>query len=76
VALNQQVNIHFSMVNENRIWSSAVGTASGYGLDDQGVGVLVPVQSRIFISPCRSDLLWGPFNLLCSGYWGGKASGA
>jgi hypothetical protein len=27
---------------------SAVGTATGYGLDDRGVGVRVPVGSRIF----------------------------
>jgi hypothetical protein len=27
---------------------SAVGTETGYGLDDQGVGVRVPVWARIF----------------------------
>jgi hypothetical protein len=27
---------------------SVVGTATGYGLDDRGVGVRVPVRSRIF----------------------------
>jgi hypothetical protein len=34
------------------IWNrdSAVGIATGYGLDDQGVGVRVPVGSRIFFS--------------------------
>jgi hypothetical protein len=28
---------------------SSVGIATGYGLDDQGAGVQVPVGSRIFI---------------------------
>jgi hypothetical protein len=30
---------------------SVVGIAAGYGLDDRGVGVRVPVRSRIFTSP-------------------------
>jgi hypothetical protein len=30
-----------------------VGIATGYGLDDRGVGVRVPVESRIFFSPRR-----------------------
>jgi hypothetical protein len=33
---------------------SVVGIATGYGLDDKGVGIWVPVGSRIFSSPCRS----------------------
>jgi hypothetical protein len=36
---------------------SAVGIAIGYGLDDGGVGVRVPVGSRIFSSPRRPDRL-------------------
>jgi hypothetical protein len=59
---------------------SAVGIATGYGLDDRGVGVRVPVGSRIFSSPSRPDWLWGPLNLLSNGYRGsfpgGKAAGA
>jgi hypothetical protein len=39
---------------------SAVGIATGYELDDRGVGVRVPVGARIFTSPCRPDRLWGP----------------
>jgi hypothetical protein len=31
----------------------AFGIATGYGLGDRGVGVLVPVGSRIFSSPRR-----------------------
>jgi hypothetical protein len=36
---------------------SEVGTATGYGLDDRGVGVRVPVGSRIFSSSRRPDRL-------------------
>jgi hypothetical protein len=34
---------------------SSVGIATGYGMDDRGVGVRVPVWSRIFSSPRRPD---------------------
>jgi hypothetical protein len=44
--------------------------ATGYGLDDRGVGVRVPVGSRIFSSPRRPDRLWGPISLLTNGYRG------
>jgi hypothetical protein len=43
--------------------------ATGYGLDDQGAGVRVPVGSRIFFLS-RPDRLWGPPNLLSTGYRG------
>jgi hypothetical protein len=49
---------------------STVDTATGYGLDDQGAGVRVPVRARIFTSPCRPDRLWGPPSLLSIGYRG------
>jgi hypothetical protein len=48
---------------------SSVGIASGYGLDDQRVGVRVPVGSSILTS-YRPDRLWGPPNLLTNGYRG------
>jgi hypothetical protein len=48
---------------------SVVGIGVGYGLDDRGVGVRVPVGSRFF-SSCRPDRLWGPPNLLSNGYRG------
>jgi hypothetical protein len=51
-------------------WDSVVGIATGYGMDDRGVGVRVPVGSRIFSSPRRSDRLWGPASLLSNGYRG------
>jgi hypothetical protein len=46
---------------------SAVGIAAGYGLDDRGVGVPVPVGSKISSSPPRPDRLWGPPGLLSNG---------
>jgi hypothetical protein len=49
---------------------SVVGIATAYGLDDGGVGVRVPVRSRIFSSLHRPDRLWGPPNLLSNGYRG------
>jgi hypothetical protein len=36
---------------------SVVGMATGYRLDNRGVGVQIPVGSRIFSSPCRLDRL-------------------
>jgi hypothetical protein len=41
----------------NNVRDSVVGIATGYGLDDQGVRVRVPVGSRIFSSPDRPDWL-------------------
>jgi hypothetical protein len=43
---------------------------TGYGPEDRGVGVRVPVGSRIFSSPSNPDGLWGPFNFLSNGYRG------
>jgi hypothetical protein len=37
-----------------------VSIATGYGLDDRGNGVHVPVGSRIFTSPYYPDQFWGP----------------
>jgi hypothetical protein len=51
---------------------SAVGIATGYGLDDQEVGVRVLLEARIFTSPFLPDRLWGPPSLLSSG---GEAAG-
>jgi hypothetical protein len=49
---------------------SVVGIATGYELDDRGVGIRVPVGYKIFTSPCRPDRLWGSPNLLSNKYWG------
>jgi hypothetical protein len=58
----------------------SVDIATGYGLDDRGVGVRVPEDSRIFSSPRRPDWLWGSPKLLYNGYQAhfpeGKAAGA
>jgi hypothetical protein len=47
---------------------SAVRIATGYGLNDRGVGVRVPVGSRVVYSRRRPDRLWGPLSLLSNGY--------
>jgi hypothetical protein len=49
---------------------ATIGVATGYGLDDAGVGVRVLVGSRIFFSLRRPDWLWGPPSLLSNGYRG------
>jgi hypothetical protein len=49
---------------------SVVGIATGYGLEDRGVGVRVPVGWRIFSSTRLSDVFWGPPSLLSNGYRG------
>jgi hypothetical protein len=63
-----------------RSLDSSVGIATSYGLDDRGVGVRVPVGSRIFSSPRRPNQLWDSPNLLSNGYRGlfsgAKAAGA
>jgi hypothetical protein len=61
-------------------WSrdSVVGRATGYGLDDRGVGVRVPIRARIFSSPRRQDR-WTPTSFLMGtrgSFSGGKAAGA
>jgi hypothetical protein len=48
---------------------NAVGLATGYGLDDRGIGVLVQVESRIFSSSRHANQFWGPPNLLYNWYW-------
>jgi hypothetical protein len=49
---------------------SAVGMATGYGMDDRGFRVRVPVMSRIFTSPYRPGRLWGPPSLILNEYRG------
>jgi hypothetical protein len=63
-------NIKFGQNNILVSWDSIVSIATGYGLDYRGVGVQVPVGSKIFSSPHCVDQLWGPPNLLSNGYLG------
>jgi hypothetical protein len=76
--LTLQANQHTFFVVRSR--DSSVGIATGYWLDDRGVGVRVLLGSRIFTSPRRLDRLWGSPNLLSNGYRrlfpGGKAARA
>jgi hypothetical protein len=51
-------------------WDSAVDIATSYGLNDRGVGVRVPVRSRIFSSLRRPNRLRGPPSFLFNGYRG------
>jgi hypothetical protein len=51
-------------------WFNAVGIATGYGLDDRGVGYRVPVRSRILSSLHRPDRLWGSYRLLSNEFRG------
>jgi hypothetical protein len=56
------------------VWSrdSAVGTATGYGLEGRGIGVRVPIESRLFSFPRRPDWFYGPTGT--SGYFLGSKS--
>jgi hypothetical protein len=49
---------------------SVVGIVTGYGLVDRGIGVRVPVGSRISSFLRRPGRLWDPPSLLSNGYRG------
>jgi hypothetical protein len=76
MALTTGMCLDFFASSTNSINSrgSAVGLATGYGLEDQEVRV--PVESRVFTPPYRPDRLWGQYNLLSNGcrrsFLGGK----
>jgi hypothetical protein len=59
---------------------SVVGIATGYYLDDRGVGVRDPIALRIFSCPRRPDRLWSPPSLISNEhhglFQGGKSAGA
>jgi hypothetical protein len=54
----------------NRSRDSAVSIATGYGLNDRGITVRVPVWSRIYSFARRPDWPWDPPNRLSTGYQG------
>jgi hypothetical protein len=54
-------------ISTNGSRDSSVGIATGYGLDDRGVGVQVPLGLRIISSVTRPARLWGPPSLLSNG---------
>jgi hypothetical protein len=60
--LRQKLRIMRSMHVLFRVlfWDSVVGVAIGYGMDDGGVRVWVPVGSRIFYPPRSSRPALGP----------------
>jgi hypothetical protein len=44
-------------INTERIKcpDNVVGITTGYGLDDRGIGDLVPLDAKIFSYPCRPE---------------------
>jgi hypothetical protein len=69
-ALKQQFPNGLCFVPSETSRDSSVSIATSYWLGDRGVGVQVPVVSRIFSSPRRPDRLWAPPSLLSNGYRG------
>jgi hypothetical protein len=70
--------MHIGTLHINKSFKSrdsVVGIATGYGLDDQGIGVRVPVGARIFSSPRRPDGSGAHPASYPVGTWG-KAAGA
>jgi hypothetical protein len=66
--------INIFMGSSVRSRDNLVGIPAGYGLDDRGVGIRVPVGSIIFSSPRRPDSEVHPTSYQMG--TGGKAAGA
>jgi hypothetical protein len=58
--LQRYIITHSLIISYARSRDSVIGILTGYGLDDRGFGVLLPVGSSIFFSPRRPDRLWVP----------------
>jgi hypothetical protein len=56
------------LLSDSRSRDTVVGIVTGNGPDDRGVGVPVPIGSRIFSFPRRPGRLWVPPSFLSSGY--------
>jgi hypothetical protein len=68
IGLNTYVHACIHKYVYNMSHGSTVGIATGYRLDDQGVGVRVPIASRILTCSYCPDRFLGPPNLLSIGY--------
>jgi hypothetical protein len=73
--------VDYKIINTSMITygsrDSLVGIATGYGLDDRGFGVRVPVGSRIFSSSHRPRVHPTSYPMGTGGYFpGGKAAGS
>jgi hypothetical protein len=68
--LSYRTLILLASVVKQRSRDSVVCIATLYGLDGRGIGVRVPVGSRILSCPLRPDQLWGPPSLLSNEYRG------
>jgi hypothetical protein len=77
ISISSPKNKKYFLILRSR--DSVVGIATGYVLDGWGVGIRVPVGSRIFSFPSRPDWFWDPPNFISNGYrgsfLGGKAAG-
>jgi hypothetical protein len=61
------------MVSERQLkitalWTTGVGIATGYGLNDLEVRVRIPVEARIFSFSYHPYRFWDPPSLLSNGY--------
>jgi hypothetical protein len=67
----ENLKLNWNIIFTFRIYSLfGAGIATGYGLDDRGVGDRVPVEARSLSSPRRADRIWGLPSLLSNGYRG------
>jgi hypothetical protein len=61
------MSVYLLVCQVTRSRDRAVGIATGYGLDGQGVGIRVQVGAGLFSSPRRPDQFWDLPSLLSNG---------